>query len=369
MDSFITGGEAISSSAYANDHDSLGSIKDKPIELLPVLCTQNAKSGDIKKLSNCKLTFNISLIAAIISGIAFFILLFHNIPLAVGSFMICAIGIIITITSKTRATRYFKDEIVLKTIRGRYPDACYNRTNHSVSPHLFESFRNEDIDPDLISGAELRHLVKYLDLGGKAWNQGVVSDEVIATCQNTRFRFFDTFLELVTYNGNSTSRTPIFRGQIYIFPAKIQFSCDKLFLPTNVSKTSSMLSSYFDIINVFNYSPEIAPYYKTSGLETIARAFSKLTGNDSLVENCPCPHDKTIETPEFMECMLKLYQLLPGINWSVRLVNGFFILVIMREKDIFEFSFSGNAESAFANLGTDLTEMFTITDIIAEYAK
>lgn len=372
MESFIISGDSISSTAYINDVyslndvNSLGNTADIPIILTQVKCPQDIIQPEYAdKLRKYKSQFIVSIILSVISVLVFtFLLIAFKTLLCILFVIACIICICAAVSASKNATRTFKDEIVKTALQSKYNDAYYNNTDQSVTPRLFESFRDEEIDPDYLSKTDLRHLVKRLDLGGKAWNSGVVSDEVQATCNNTRFRFFDTYLEKVTSNGKSTSRTNIFQGQVYIFPAHVQTSCNRLFMPTTSGADARMLHRYFDIINVYNYAAEIAPYYQITGIEKIADFFNRIKGNAVQSNDYLCQHDHNIETPEFMECMLKLYKQLGNALWSVRLVDGFFILVIKREKDFFEFSFTEDSTDAFKNLRSELTEMFTIADIV-----
>ena len=190
-----------------------------------------------------------------------------------------------------------------------------------VEATLKKNFYLKSYQPNIVLGEDLNRL----ELTTQEWNRSKVDDLVEGLYKGVRFIFKDIALDYNSGGKNSTTKN-IFRGQIY---------------ETTIKPPLSLNIKY-----VRNLSPEM----EYSGINCYYKRYGS---SDSIGK---------IESQQFVDAMVKLYNDLPVVNLEVRLMGNCMRIVVETSEEWFELS--GSLEDSVERLNSQIGRMMVVVDFM-----
>ncbi len=374
-DNFITGGSDIAFSSYSSEYNFDKDFVDSPVvplELAPLEKIECSEAN--RKLKFYSIAHNTLMIGGTLCVIGmglvassakdnskdhiFFILL-------IVGFAMIGLGLL----AKYFGTFRFRGLAVTKALEANFDDVKYVNTKEYMKHGLFSSKEKmPSPDSDLLHNLSPQECVSLLKIGSNAWNRGIVKNELKASYHGMEFHYFDATMEYIT-DFKAKTAYPCFVGQIYIFKCRSENPLDYFFIPENEQVVSPKLSCYPEYFKPMCYEERKDPF--VTRYDGIISSVKKAISGDepkqpeSLQEALGAKD--SIQSPEFMECMIRLKSILEKKKWGVRVKNGFIILYIESRKNMFEYSF-GKTDKAMKKLCDEVNEMRSIVDCFAEYS-
>lgn len=374
MDNFITGGNEISSTSYSSDYNFSKDFSDKQIVPTAIEPIEELDCPDATlRLKFYSIAHNGFMIVGGLSviGVAAGAILAkdNSMDHSIFALLLFAIAMFaIGLTAKYVGASRFRSLAVSKSLESCFDNAVYVNERNYMTKGIFGSVGEiPSPDSDPLHELSPQECVKYLNIGGNQWNRGIVQNELKATHRGMEFHYFDATMEYII--NKKTAPLPCFIGQIYIFKCNSDAPVDVFFIPDSDPTVPQKLSNYPDFFNSMFYNEKTDPFVtRHEGIiESVKGLFTKEEQAEaqSLIETMGGKND--LQSPEFMECLLRLKRILADKKWGIRVKNGYIILYIDRRKNMFEFSF-GKTDKAMNNLCKEINEMRSIVDCFSEYS-
>ena len=240
-------------------------------------------------------------------GVIFiFVIMFFFVTVWLGFALIAIVGIVIGAVVSSKAGNRAKE--LFKT--------------YYVEAILKKNIYLKSYQPNIVLGEDLN----LLSLTTEQWNRSKVDDLIDGLYKGVRFTFKDIALDYNSGGKNSTTKN-VFRGQVY---------------ETTLKQMSS---------NV-RYVRNISPLMEFSGIDCYYNRYGSLESVS------------TIESPQFVDAMIKLYNNLPVTNLEVRLAGNRMRIVVETSEEWFELK--GKLDDSVEQLNKEIGKMMVIVSFMKE---